>query len=372
MAGIYIHIPFCQKKCPYCDFYSVVNAGQMTGFVKALKVEIAKRAHELSGSTIETIYLGGGTPSMLSFGLIGEILQVVRDNFDISPDAEMTMECNPGDVSKMEIDHLVDFGINRFSIGAQSFQDDLLKTLGRRHSAYETVELYQDMRAAGVKNISMDLIYSIPGQKLSQLDDDLEQMMALSPEHISAYDLIYEQGTPYYEMKERGELDVVPDEQSIEMAHYLRTKLVLYGYEQYEISNFAKPGFRSQHNSSYWRGIPYMGFGPSAHSYIPPWRSWNEANLSLYINQLMGAGFLVREYEKITPQMAFEEYLLTRLRITEGISTEEMSAMGFPIPQKAIGDMVDKGYLEGKSGRYRLTDTGLDFANRVLLALVSL
>lgn len=370
MAGIYIHIPFCQKKCLYCDFYSLVNAGQMTGFVKALKVEIDRRVHELDGMPIETIYFGGGTPSMLSFKSIGEIMQHLRDNFEIVPNAEVSMECNPGDVSKMEIDFLMSCGIQRFSIGAQSFQNDLLATLGRRHKAAETVELFQDMRAAGVNNISLDLIYSIPGETIAHLDDDISQVIALSPEHISAYDLIYEEGTPFYEMRKSGTLVPVPEETSIEMAHLLRKRLSQAGYEQYEISNYSRPGFRSKHNSSYWQGIPYIGLGPSAHSYMPPWRSWNVSSLSDYINQLMdGAGFLVRDYERITPQMAYEEYLLTRLRTLEGISVSEMQDKGFSIPEKGLEEMVAKGYLEVAGDRYILTDKGLDFADMVVLAL---
>lgn len=384
MAGIYIHIPFCQKKCPYCDFYSVVNAKQMGGFVKALHKEISNRAYELEGQQVTTIYFGGGTPSMLSYKHILSTINLLGDYFDISPDAEVTMECNPGDVSGIEIHQLVRGGVNRFSIGAQSFDDRLLKTLGRRHSAGETMELYRYIRDAGIQNISIDLIYSIPGQDLEMLERDLEVLMGLDPVHVSAYDLIYEQGTPFFEMRKSGVLTEVSESLSVKMAHTVRRTLSAHGYEHYEISNFAKPGFRSIHNSGYWTGTSYLGFGPSAHSFVAPWRSWNAPSLEAYNTQLLnGAQFLVREYEMITPEMAFEEYVMTRLRTAEGISTEALKAQGFPIPSDRLTQLVREGYLIHKSGPksepisgsnsgfFALSDFGLDYADKVILDLIS-
>ena len=370
MAGIYVHVPFCKKKCLYCDFYSVANGNEVNRYLKALKIEVQKRAYELAGRSIETIYFGGGTPSLLHHAQVDEILEVLKREFDVASDAEVTFECNPGDVRAVDIEHLLSYGINRFSIGVQSFHDRLLKKLGRRHSHREIIELYSGLRKAGVQNISLDLIYSIPTEGVEELKEDLEQLVALSPEHISAYDLIYEEGTPLYEMRRRGEVEELGEKVSVEMAHTVRKVLTEAGYEHYEVSNFAKPSFRSQHNSNYWSGVPYIGLGPSAHSYIAPWRSWNPSSLSLYADQLLGvAGFLVREIEYITPEMAYEEYLLTRLRTMEGISIAEMRKKEFDIPEKGLSKLVDEGLLWSSDDRYALTDRGWDFADRVLLEL---
>lgn len=372
MAGIYLHIPFCQKKCLYCDFYSVVSSRQMEGFAKAIQTEARKRAYELSGEKINTIYFGGGTPSMLHHRLIGEILQTLRDEYDCAPDAEITLECNPGDVSQMDVAQLIGNGINRFSIGAQSFQPELLKTLGRRHQAEETKELYGYLQSEGMTNISLDLIYSIPGENLDMLRRDLDYILYLNPQHVSAYDLIYEQGTPFYQMRDQGTIEEVPEDLSIQMAHMVREILELGGYEQYEISNYAKPGYRSRHNSSYWQGVPYIGLGPSAHSYLHPWRSWNAPSLNDYNGQtLNNAGFLIREYERITPEMEYEEYLLTRLRTKEGFSLKEMKLKGFPIPYRMIKEMVTDGLLQQIDEHCALTKKGLDFADRIILNLIN-
>lgn len=372
MAGIYLHIPFCQSKCLYCDFYSVVNARQMEGFAKAIQIEATKRSYELGGEEISTVYFGGGTPSLLNHKFIGEILSTLRSEYTILPTAEITMECNPGDVSQIDVAKLVSYGVNRFSIGAQSFQPQLLKTLGRRHSAEETKELFGYLRSEGIENISLDLIYSIPGESIDMLRRDLAYILSLSPEHISAYDLIYEQGTPFFEMRAKGALTEVSEELSLEMSHTVRDFLALGGYEQYEISNYAKPGRHSKHNTSYWQGIPYIGLGPSAHSYKHPWRSWNISSIDEYNKGLLtGAGFLDREYERITPEMEYEEYFLTRLRTKEGISLSEIEAKGFTIPYATLSQMEDEGLIERQRDRYHLSTRGIDYADRVILNLVN-
>lgn len=372
MAGIYVHVPFCQKKCLYCDFYSVASNRELDRYLRALKIEAKKRAYELKGMDIETIYFGGGTPSLLSHQSIKELLDLLRSNYNVSSDAEITFECNPGDVEEVDIEHLLSYGVNRFSIGAQSFHDRLLRILGRRHSHQEILELYKSLRQAGVQNISIDLIYSIPTEEIQELHEDLEQLVSLSPEHISTYDLIYEEGTPLYEMRRKGEINELSEEVSIEMAHTVRQLLTKAGYQHYEISNFAKPSFRSKHNSNYWSGVPYIGLGPSAHSYIAPWRSWNASSLPLYTEQLLtGAGFLSREIEYITPEMEYEEYLITRLRTIEGISIAEMEKKNFAIPEKSLSRLVDEELLNQRGDCFALSDKGWDFADRVLLELAT-
>ncbi|MBR8759449.1 radical SAM family heme chaperone HemW [Porphyromonas levii] len=373
MAGIYVHIPFCQKKCLYCDFYSVVSGGnQMARFVEAVQVEARKRAYELEGMVVDTIYFGGGTPSLLFHKEIGAILDTLREVYDVAPNAEVTMECNPGDVSQMEVAQLVHYGVNRMSIGAQTFQPELLQRLGRRHSVEETRELWGYLRSEGITNLSLDLIYSIPGEDLGGLKRDLDCILELNPEHISAYDLIYEQGTPLYNMRAKGEIRELPEELSLQMAHEVRTTLKNAGYEQYEVSNYARPGYRSRHNTSYWKGTPYIGLGPAAHSYRHPWRSWNAPSLEEYNSQLLhNAGFLVRTYEWISPEMAYEEYFLTRLRTNEGIDLSEMNALGFRIPQAAVEQCVADGLLQRQGDRFALSEKGLDYADRVILNLVN-
>lgn len=372
MAGVYIHIPFCQKKCLYCDFYSVVDSRQIDGYIHAVQIEAEKRCYELREQEVKTVYLGGGTPSLVNYRLIGELLTTLRKYYNISTDAEITMECNPGDVSQMEVGKLVEIGINRFSIGVQTFNDKLLKTLGRRHNSEEVFELFNAMRAEGVENISLDLIYSIPGSTIADLEQDLLQMIALSPEHISTYDLIYEPTTPFYEYRKKGLIDPITEEVSLEMDHSICRLLRLAGYEHYEISNYAKKGYRSQHNSNYWKGVPYVGLGPSAHSYVHPWRSFNQPSLESYMKEILyGAQFVHRTFEKLTNEMQLEEYILTRLRTIEGISQSGIERLGYRFPSKTIDEMVQKGYLSHLDQRYALTDKGLDMADRVILELVN-
>ncbi len=372
MVGIYIHIPFCQKKCSYCDFYSVVNARQIEGFVQALLVEIRQRSYELSTDMVETIYLGGGTPSLLNYKLIDTIITTVKECYNISKNAEITIECNPGDVSQIEVSQLIKLGINRFSVGVQSFHNPLLKTLGRRHSSDESFELYNFLRTEGATNISLDLIYSIPGSSLKDVEDDVLQMIALSPEHISTYDLIYEQGTPFAEMRNKGEITPIPEDVSLQMSHSIDRLLKLAGYEHYEISNYSKKGFRSRHNSIYWSGGSYLGFGPSAHSYIHPWRSWNVASLNTYNRELLYSGCLSsRTYERLSQEMIQDEYFLTRLRTCQGISINEMATLDIPIPEDAINRLKQSGLLKQDGDRISLTEKGVDVADRVIIDIVS-
>lgn len=369
-AGIYIHVPFCVTKCPYCDFYSVEGVKYQSGFVKALKVEAVKRSYELEGVPIQSVYFGGGTPSLLSHIEVGEILQTMRSSYLLEDDIEITMECNPGDLSQMDVEKHMAHGVNRFSIGAQSFQPKLLSTLGRRHKREDTIRMYGYFQNLGVKNISLDLIYGIPEETLEDLEADLDQIIAMDPEHISTYHLIYEEGTPFFRALESGQLQEVDEGMSLKMSSIVQERLVEAGYEHYEISNFAKPGRRSRHNSSYWQGIPYIGLGPSAHSYIHPWRSYNPSDVDEYNRQLMrGAGFLNRSYEYISGEVEFEEYLLTRMRTIEGISLAEIKEMGKELDQTQVKMMIDRGWLTQSGDRLRLTEVGINLSDAIILQL---
>ncbi len=372
VAGVYIHIPFCQTKCRYCDFYSVTNARQRDGFTNALLVEIRQRAYELNGHSVQTIYLGGGTPSLLSSAQIALILQEIRAVFHVDPKAEVTMECNPGDLSDLSIQNIIQAGVNRVSIGAQSFDPGVLSFLSRRHDADETREMFTSFRKAGVKNISLDLMYGIPGTSIDTLAHDLSVALSLRPEHISAYHLIYEEGTPLWKDLLEGKVQEVDEELSLEMSHLVHEMLTRHGYEHYEISNFALLGYRSLHNSSYWAGVPYLGFGPSAHSYVHPWRSWNPSDLNLYCSQLLsGAHFLDRSYEKITPRLAYEEYILTRLRTSDGIDVVEINErFGAEYYSHTLGilrRLVEEKYVEVvRNEQFRLTQSGIDLSDGII------
>lgn len=370
VAGIYIHVPFCVTKCPYCDFYSEVGVKRQNSYVQALQLEAEKRAYELEGLKIQSIYFGGGTPSLLTHFEIAEILRKLKVCYDVQDDVEITMECNPGDIPQMEIEALISNGVNRFSLGAQSFQPHLLEFLGRRHSPEDTLRMFGYFRALGLDNISLDLIYGIPGETLGDLRADIEQILELQPEHLSTYHLIYEEGTPLTQARDRGDFKEVDEELSMNMVELIRQQLIAAGYEHYEISNFAKEGKRSRHNSSYWGGIPYIGLGPSAHSYRHPWRSYNPPSVVDYNKQLRWEpGFLDRVFERITPEIEFEEYLLTRLRTKEGISLSEIAAMGQELDSKLVDEMVGKGWLARHVDRIHLTERGIALSDAIILEL---
>lgn len=377
MAGIYIHVPFCISKCSYCDFYSVATLAKISSYLSALKRELTLRSSELEGHIIETIYWGGGTPSLLSDTDIADTLSLIRQYYTVAEDVEITLECNPGDYNYSKLKALVDHGINRFSLGAQSFSDDTLRRLGRRHSSEETKQMFRMIQEIGIQNISLDLIYGIPDTGLEDLHRDLDALLALNPSHVSAYHLIYEEGTPLFTALEQGRVIELPEDISLEMGHIVSRRLTSEGYEHYEISNFALPGMRSRHNSSYWKDLPYIGLGPSAHSYIAPWRSSNPSNLDVYTQSLNTNGFLLREFELITPDLAFEEYLMTRLRTSDGISLSVVSERFGSELSSALSVHIHRYLSEGlmvekPNGHIMLSSRGRDISDHIISTLFAL
>lgn len=372
-AGIYIHVPFCLTKCPYCDFYSVTNLDPVEDFLRALGVEMRLRREELSEMEVGTIYFGGGTPSLLQGDRVAEIIEQLHHHYRISADPEITLETNPGDLTSETIDRLVASGVNRFSIGAQTFDPELLKLLGRRHTAEQTETLVKRLRDRGVTNLSLDLIFGIPGSTTATLEYDLETLIRLCPTHISAYHLIYEEGTPLYHRRETGRLSEVTEEESLRQSHRVAERLTEVGYEHYEISAFALPGYRSRHNSSYWHGTPYIGLGPSAHSYIHPVRSYNPPSVRRYCRNLLAAEpHLDRTEERLTPRMTFEEYILTRLRTCEGLSVSELESRfgaAAEVLRKAE-PYLDSGDLLIEGDRLHLSRRGIDLSDRIILDLI--
>jgi oxygen-independent coproporphyrinogen III oxidase len=283
MAGIYIHIPFCRQKCYYCDFYKTVNTTLSGKFIGALQKEIQQHKDYFDGEKIETIYFGGGTPSVLNEEELQQIMFFLHNYFEIIPDAEITFESNPDDLISDYLEMLFKVGINRLSIGIQSFQDEHLKRMNRRHNVQQAVQSVENAVKTGFQNISLDLIYGLPELTNQQWNDALHQIFTLPFQHLSAYHLTYHQGTPFYTWLKKGTLKEITETESIDQFNTLIDTAEKYGFEQYEISNFAKNQLYSKHNSSYWSGKKYLGLGPSAHSFNGKTRQWNIAHLESYI-----------------------------------------------------------------------------------------
>ncbi len=331
MAGIYIHIPFCLSRCIYCDFYSTTAAELLPDYVDALCREMALRRSELEGTPVATVYIGGGTPSVLSPAQLQQIDTCLRDNYDVVPGAEYTVELNPDDVGRKG--GLLDAGelpFNRASMGIQTLDDRLLRLLRRRHDADTAIRAVDTLRRRGIGNISVDLIYGLPTQTLEAFTADVDAVLALGTQHLSAYALSYEPGTPLHAMRRRGEVQETDEEVSVAMYETLCRRARQAGFEHYELSNFALPGRHSRHNSAYWQGVPYIGFGPAAHSYDG--RSTRRANtpsLTAYLRHLSQDGAAAAaatgttawaEMEHLTTAELYDEHVMCALRTRQGIS----------------------------------------------------
>lgn len=315
MAGLYIHIPFCTQKCHYCNFFSIPALEYMDEYIDALCKEIILRQHYLH-EPYNTIYIGGGTPSLLKQNHFLQILSTIRTHLHVE-DPEISMELNPDDITPEYLHMIKEMGFSRVSIGIQSFRDEDLKWLNRRHSGAQAISAIKQSRIAGFKNISLDLIYAIPGQELAIWKQQVETALMLRPEHISAYSLTVEPGTPLDHYIKKGMKKNVSDALAADCFAYLRKKLISSGYEHYEISNFSLPGFRSKHNTSYWNGTPYMGIGPSAHSFDGNSRQWNVSALRQYITKI-NIDKIPCQIEILTITEKINEYIMTSLRTIEG------------------------------------------------------
>ncbi len=316
MAGIYIHIPFCKKACHYCNFHFSTQTNNIDGFIEALMIEINLRKDYLK-SPIQTIYFGGGTPSLLSFSQLKTITDAIRTQYVVNDFIECTLEANPDDITEEQLQHWKQLGINRLSIGIQSFQKDALKWMNRAHEVEQSHKAIEAAQKAGFENISIDLIYGTPHYSRADLEADLNLIKEYAIPHVSCYALTVEEKTALQSMIQKGQMkNVVSEEQA---AHFdiIVDFLNQQGYEHYEISNFAKPGHRSQHNSSYWKGAHYIGLGPSAHSYNGSTRQWNIANNALYAQSLK-KGEINFEIESLELSTQFNEYMMISLRCMEG------------------------------------------------------
>ncbi len=317
MAGIYFHIPFCKQACYYCDFHFSTNHQRMEEMVSAMVAELHLQKEYLGKEKIQTIYFGGGTPSLLTETEISALLDAVHKTHSVMHGAEITLEANPDDLTKSNLIALKKAGINRLSIGIQSLQNDLLKSLNRSHDAETAMASYVNARSAGFTNISVDLIFTLPGLTHDQWLGDIQKIVSLNPEHISCYSLTIEEKTVFGKWASTGKLIPVDDDLSARQFELLMDQLEAHDYEQYEISNFAKPGFYSRHNSSYWRQEKYLGIGPSAHSYNKTHRHFNIRNNHKYIAAIQ-AGTLPVEVEQLSTENKINEYVLTTLRTCWG------------------------------------------------------
>ena len=367
MTSLYIHIPFCRRKCCYCDFLSVPDTGLLEPFLSALLQELALRAEEADRQPLETIFLGGGTPSLLEPPHLERLLSHLRAVFDITADAEITLEANPGTVSRDKLTACRELGVNRLSIGLQSFHDRELDFLGRVHNCVEAIQCVKDVRAAGFDNWGLDLIYAIPGQALADWKENLALAVDLNPAHLSAYNLTIEPGTPLARMVARHE--VAPAASSLEAA-MLETAMELlagHGYEHYEISNYARPGFRCRHNLNYWRHGEYLGLGPSAHSFRkdsgqPAGRRWwNTADLAEYIRRLRKAELPVEAEERLGQREFVAERIFLGLRNGSLDLAALAKSFGYDLDTRAapvVAGLVEAGLVRRELNTLALTDKG--------------
>lgn len=372
-AGIYIHIPFCIRKCPYCDFYSVTDLSLQDAFVRALKQEFF--LNRQPDRVFDTVYLGGGTPSTLPPDAVGQLLESAHHAFCITKDAEITIEVNPGTVNEKKLTDLRSAGINRLNIGVQSFQDENLKFLGRIHSAGDASRIIRQAREAGFENVGLDLIYGLPDQSDSSWRSDLRRAMELEPEHLSCYMLTYESGTPLDISRKKGIVHPLSEGRSATLFETTMEVADAGGYEHYEISNYARfPAARSRHNQKYWAFVPYLGFGPAAHSYMDARRYWNHRNISDYLSDLGRGKRPVGGEEQLNREQQIMETLYLGLRKTEGIDIPSFDRnYGVCFNQlygKVIAQLKELGCIEIDASRCRLTRKGMLFLDSIAAMLI--
>ncbi len=372
MAGLYIHIPFCRNACHYCDFHFSISLSQLSPMMNAIQKEISSRKGFLGGEPLNTIYLGGGTPSLLSATQLKNLFRIITDNYKLAKNPEITIEGNPEDLNSQYLEDLLKMGINRLSIGIQSFDDDDLKFMNRRHGKNLAHNCMEIARKAGFKNINIDLIYGIPGLSMEKWTKNLEICMGYLPEHISAYHLTYEAGTVMNYRRQKNLFNMHDEQKSLHQYKYMVEELKDKGYEHYEISNFARPGYISSHNSAYWRGKKYLGVGPSAHSFNGRVRSWNIAKNSSYIN-FVNKGSVYHEQEQFDKNSHFHDYLVTSLRTYWGIDLEYIkrvygqSYAGHCL-QQAI-PFLQSGKIIKDGSKLILSEDGMFIADHIITAM---
>lgn len=373
MAGIYIHIPFCRQACHYCNFHFSTNQSQKEVLLKALNREIKLTEPFDSNEITDTVYFGGGTPSLLNDAELGALLETVKNKFNVSPAAEITLEANPDDINPAILESWLNRGINRLSLGVQSFNEAELKWMNRAHNAAQSLQSIDDILAAGFTNFSVDLIYGSPLLTSEEFEKNVNIIFEKNIPHISCYALTVEERTALHHMIEKQQSLPVDEARQAEQFQLLLTLTENAGYEQYEISNFAKPGYRSKHNSSYWQGKPYYGFGPSAHSFNGKnKRRWNVANNTLYI-QSIEKGIIPSEEEELTLTQQLNEYIMISLRTMEGtnmnVIAERFGKDNAAVISKAAETFINEGLLIGDHHYLVLTKKGKFLADGIAAEL---
>ncbi|NUO80356.1 radical SAM family heme chaperone HemW [candidate division KSB1 bacterium] len=375
-AALYIHIPFCEKRCLYCDFYTVAGvAERIPDYVLALQREIALRAEEnfWQRQQFETIFFGGGTPSLLSPAQLAEILEACFASFNFSSTPEITLETNPGTIDNTQLARYRTIGVNRLSIGVQSFDENELQLLDRIHSPEQARAAVVGARYAGFKNVSIDLIFALPNQTQKRWRENLQQAVELSPNHISAYNLTIETGTPLDFAIRKGKISPLTEEEEREMYEFTMNFLAQHGYCQYEISNFAQPGYEARHNIKYWDGSAYLGLGASAHSFDGRRRFWNVANLRKYLELTSGGALAEESGEDLTAQQKRFEFAFLGLRQTRGLDLQEFQRR-FRMPfERAFNGIVQElehdGLLERENDFLRLSKEGIFLCDEICARL---
>jgi oxygen-independent coproporphyrinogen III oxidase len=369
MAGIYVHIPFCKKLCFYCDFYHVVSVNDNSAFIDAMLKEASIRKDYLESETVSTIYLGGGTPSVFSIKDLGTILNHINKLFSIEKDCEISIELNPDDILPAYLEGLKNLNINRISLGIQSWRDSDLKILNRRHDSAQAIKALKDTLDAGFENVTIDLIYGIPGLSLKEWESNLDFSFSFGIKHLSAYHLTFEPGTVFGKMLERGAISEIDENDSVAQFNILIEKAETAGFVQYEISNFGKPGYFSIHNSNYWKQVSYLGLGPSAHSFNGYSRQWNIRDLKGYIKSI-NAGKSFYESEELNTKTRFNEYIMTSLRTMWGIDLEYVEKMfekeGYDYIVNLAGKFKNYGLMKQEKNSLVLTNQGKLISDNII------
>ncbi|WP_422360602.1 radical SAM family heme chaperone HemW [Reichenbachiella sp.] len=373
MAGIYIHIPYCKQACHYCDFHFSTNLNTKSDLIEAILKEIELQKDYLLGETIETIYFGGGTPSILSIQELSDVLHKIYENFQISENSEITLEANPDDLGRPKLEELKVAGINRLSIGIQSFDDQILSYFNRAHNSKMALDAVKYAREIGFENISIDLIFGVPNQTLEALKNDLEQALELNTPHVSIYGLTIEEDTVFGKWEKQNKLTPLDEDLAAEHLVLIMDTLAAVGYEQYEISNFCLQGFESKHNSSYWHGKKYLGLGPAAHSYNGVERQFNYAHNIKYIKSIQ-SDKLPFTIEKLSAEDQVNEAILTQLRLKDGINHADLKQIhDFDLIKERrvlINEFIQKNMLELNGNFLSLTSNGKLLADFITEKLI--
>lgn len=369
MAGIYIHIPFCRQACHYCDFHFSTNLKTQSEMINTIAKEIDDRKTYLN-DRIQTIYLGGGTPSLLSADQIRLLMDTIHDQFEVINTAEITLEANPEDLTLSKAKDLFDLGVNRLSIGIQTFDEKKLIWMNRAHSSKEAIHAFENARSAGFQNISLDLIYAIPDHQKEQWEADLAAITDLQPEHISLYGLTVENQTVFGKWEQQNKLVQVPDDEAANQYLFAIEYLKNRGFRQYEVSNFGKEDFHSRHNNAYWSGLPYLGVGPGAHSFNGKSRRFNVRSNPKYLKAVQN-GTSYYETEVLSKTQRINEQILTQLRTARGLNLESLnSAMGVELMKlhsDFIQDIIAQGLIEINGGFLSLSPKGFLVADEIAL-----